>query len=747
MYKQAAPTILDNILFDSLEVELTGRLTHIENTENSTRLTLKECSLTLREFPEEFINTADRKAGDELLRKQIIVKKVIVYISSAQNLKLGYQVSVTGKAEAFKEPTNPGQFNEYQHYKSQNFDLKMYGKAIKILEKSDSVFLQTLYNVKTKYLQVYTKLLPERDAGILGAMILNEKSVLDPQTKELYQVNGISHILAISGLHITLLGLTLYKVLRKIGIPIILTSVICCISLYSYGVLTNFGVSTNRAVVMFVIFMAAGMVGRTYDMLSATALSGFVILLQSPMELFNAGFLLSFGAILGISVLYPLLKNAVTIKHKLMDDFLVCVSIQLVTTPVLLYFFYEIPTFSILINMLILPLSSLIILLAVAAGAFGLFLFPIGTFLAGGVHYTLLFYELVCKAALYLPGRTITTGRPDWLFIVLYYGILTGFVVISQKKVGRKKLLILLLLLVIFIKPFDKFLRITFMDVGQGDGIVMLTPDKTTFLIDGGSTDEKKVGKYRIMPYLKQLGIKQIDYAIVTHGDEDHISGVKELMESMKSVKSYSIKSSEEDTEFGNYVTIKNLVLPDLKETDEALFKLQELAEQKDINVIYIKKGDKIQDGEVAITCLHPAGDSKGGNSSSTVLSVTFKEFDILLTGDLEGAGEEAVTDELNNISNQTSENLKETAVDYDVLKVAHHGSKNSTYEEFLQLVKPELSIISCGRGNRYGHPHRELLDRLEEIESEILITYKEGAITLITDGLQLNVEKFHSKD
>ncbi|MBB5196537.1 competence protein ComEC [Anaerocolumna cellulosilytica] len=747
MYKQAAPTILDDFLYDSLEAELTGRLTHIETAENSTRITLIDCNLTLREFPKAFTQDIDREGVEELLRKQIEVKKVIVYISSVQSLKLGYQVSVAGKAESFKEPTNPGQFDEYQYYKSQNFSFKMYGKTIKVLKKSDSVFLQSLYYIKTKYLQTYANLLPERDAGILGAMILNEKSVLDPQTKELYQVNGISHILAISGLHITLIGLTLYKILRKIGMPTILTSVICCISLYSYGVLTNFSVSTNRAVAMFVIFMAAGVVGRTYDMLSATALSGLVILLQSPMELFNAGFLLSFGAIMGISLVYPILKKAISVQHKLMDSFLICVSIQLVTTPTLLYFFYEIPTYSILINMLILPLSSFIILLAVTAGTFGLFLFPIGTFLAGGVHYTLVFYEFVCKTALYLPGRTITTGRPDGLFIILYYGILITFVAINQKKVYRKKLFVLLLLCVILIKPYDKSLRITFLDVGQGDGIVMVTPNKTTFLIDGGSSDEKKVGKYRIIPYFKQLGIKQIDYAIVTHGDSDHISGVKELMESMKSEHSYSVKGSEENTEYVNYITIQNLVLPDLKEMDEAMFKLQELAEQKGINVLYITKGDKIQDGEVAITCLHPTDVSNGGNSSSIVLSITFKEFDLLLTGDLEGEGEKAVTSELSDILSQTSIYLEEAAVDYDVLKVAHHGSKNSTHKEFLQLVKPELSIISCGRGNRYGHPHDALLKRLEAIESEILITYREGAITIITDGLYLKVKTFLSKD
>jgi competence protein ComEC len=271
-------------------------------------------------------------------------------------------------------------------------------------------------------------------------------------------------------------------------------------------------------------------------------------------------------------------------------------------------------------------------------------------------------------------------------------------------------------------------LRVTLPDMGQGEAIIISTEEGSTILIDGGSLSKKKCGKYLLEPYLLYTGTDRIDYAIVTHPDEDHISGLMELLS-------------------GHRIDIKNLVLPDVfskagltaeeskkmgkKNYDE----LKELAHKAGTRVLFIDEGDTITEGELKITCLFPA---KGlhyvsANAYSTVLSLTYGEFDMLLTGDITSQGEDYIL----------RRNLSSQKEGYDILKVAHHGSKYSSKEDFLDIVKPEIALISCGKNNRYGHPHGEVLERLDDIGSEVLITYESGAITIKTDGKRMRVEEF----
>jgi competence protein ComEC len=317
-----------------------------------------------------------------------------------------------------------------------------------------------------------------------------------------------------------------------------------------------------------------------------------------------------------------------------------------------------------------------------------------------------------------MPANLLTVGRPDIIRIVLYYLLILIFIYGVNRYKKRSFLLILLFAVGILIFPKQgEGLTVTMLDVGQGEAIYMETGEGLNFLIDGGSIDVNGVGIYRIRPFLLSKGINHIDYAIVTHGDTDHTSGLMELMEDGK-------------------IKIVNLILPkidssnnrwdreDITINDQDEFKdLKELAAKCKVNLMYIKAGDYIREGKLDITCLHPLEGYmySSRNAYSTVLSVKYGDFDMLLTGDLEAEGERNIT--------------KMPLSQYDVLKVAHHGSKNSTSQEFLKIIKPRLSLISCGKDNRYGHPHEELLERLDDIGSELVITYESGAITIKTDG------------
>ena len=253
-------------------------------------------------------------------------------------------------------------------------------------------------------------------------------------------------------------------------------------------------------------------------------------------------------------------------------------------------------------------------------------------------------------------------------------------------------------------------------DVGQGDSIFVRTPQNTTYLFDGGSSDVKNVGKYRIVPFLKASGVRTLDYIVVSHMDSDHINGIVEML-------------SDADC---FYINIKNIVLPKIKEKDQVYIGLEETIKNKGIHIIYVSAGDEFGDESVIMKCLHPSQTFAytSQNGYSTTVSLNYKNFDMLFTGDLETDGEDAMMDE---------KMLK----DYDVLKVAHHGSMYSSQQTFLDIIKPEIAIISCGIKNGYGHPHPELINRLRSHNSQIYITTECGEITLKTDGFRIGVERF----
>ncbi len=715
--EQLKPTSFDSNFDEKIETTLWGELITIEDKGEYQRLTLKEVKINNRNHNPTFIRS-----------------KVLVYNSNIIQYKLGNILKASGTLQKFQIATNPGQFNEYEYYRNKNFDYKMNAKEVTIENSEYNIFYDRIYRLKLKFQSVYNSILDKKQSGILSAMILGDTNSLDEEVNELYKQNGISHIIAISGLHVSLLGLTLFNLLRRLRIPMLPSTIASVFLLYAYGILTGFSVSTNRSIVMLVIYMISLLVGRTYDLLSGTALSAILILLQNPMEIFNAGFLLSFGAIVAVGGIFPILKKLIPIQNTILHSFLMCIAIQFVTTPILLYYFYEIPTFSVFINLIIIPLSSLVILLAVIAVLLGSIYLPLGVFFIGGAHFLLIFFEGMCKLALHLPFRQLLIGRPDTITLVAYFMVLAIFLLLNQREVKKLSLIVLLFTCVIFLKPVTAEMEITFLEVGQGDGIVLNLPDNTTFLIDGGSTNISKIGRYRIDSFLRFKGINVIDYAIVTHTDKDHISGLLELMEAMKD---WDSEEKDNKNYMNSQILIRNLVLPSTSLKDEAYNYLVTLAAKKGIPCLYIQKGDVFELEDLIITCLHPTEKykPKTKNDYSTVLSLTYKDFDLLLTGDLEEKGEELVNAELKNRGG--------LAKNYDILKVAHHGSKYSTMAEFLEIVSPGISIISCGKENSYGHPHKELLDRLKDCGSEYYITYETGAITILTNGEEMQLREY----
>lgn len=621
----------------------------------------------------------------------------IVYYDKYFNT--GDTIEASGLAKNFDEVMNPGEFNTKQYYNSLKICYRMYPEEIILVKQNHNPIYSMADKVRNKLSDTLYKLTDEKSASVFAAMLLGEKDDLDSEISDLFSSCGIGHILAISGLHISLIGMGFYKILRKTGLGYISGMIIAGSMIIFYGIITGNGVSTIRAIIMFLVSVYANVIGRTYDLISATALAATVMLMDSPLLIYNSGFILSFTAIIGIGAVNPVLCKIIASDNKIIKALLSGFSIQLVTLPVIMYSYYEIPVYSVLINLIVIPLMTYVMIFALSAGVIGSFSPIIGRFCIGPGVYILKMYEWLCNLCLNLPGSLWICGRPDLWQIVMYYIVLGISLIFITYKEKLKYITGIVIAMIIIIIRLNNSFEVTFLHVGQGDGI-FIRSGKYNILVDGGSSDNKSLYDYTLEPFLMSEGVEVIHYAFVTHPDSDHMSGIRDLL----------IKDK---------IKIETLVLPSVANEDFAYTKLSELAKKHGVNVVTMHKGMKMKVGDAWFTCLHPEYECiiAERNDYSTVLLIEYEDFQMLLTGDISSAQED-------DIANKIFEPLN-----IDVLKAAHHGSGSSNSLKFLQKFNPDTVVISCGKDNEYGHPAKEALERMATVGANIRCIYEEGAI------------------
>lgn len=668
------------------------------------------------------------------------IKGVLCYMEDTREPKLGSLVKIQGKFKEFAKATNYGEFDARSYYEILGMQIRLQSGVIMEESAEYEILREKLWELK-RYLLSLSEVCFGEDAHIMKAMLLGEKSGLDEDTKLLYQLNGVIHILSISGLHISIIGMGLYKLLIKLRIPKIASVIISISLMYCYGVMCGMSVSALRAIVMFGFNIAAGVFGRTYDMLTAMAIVGISIIVGQPLYLYHSGFLFSFGAIISIGLFYPRVEENLLGDTKLEKIMSTSLSISIVTLPVYLCYYFEYPLYSIFLNLIIIPGTTLIVtdgLICLMTAAFYL---PLGKYLAFPVHLMFRFYELCCNAALHLPESRSILGKPENWQVVVFVLIISLVILVNKKMTKLQFWQWVLAAILCITMRFQSGLTITALDVGQGDGIFISDANSRCYLIDGGSSSKKDVGTYQILPFLKAKGIDRLDAVFVTHMDSDHYNGIQALIDDMAQ----------------GGIKIKNLIMPELgeKSRSEAYHELVDAAQETGIKVVYINKGESLQHGKLKLTCLHPeeGEESEDTNAMSTVLYLEYEAFSALFTGDLEKEGEKAVTEYISgNIEKEAKGYLTENGLKYTrikdinnitLLKVAHHGSKNSTLQSFLDLVSPRIALISAGRDNSYGHPHAETLERLENVGSRIYRTDEGGAITVTYRDGRVSVECF----
>lgn len=697
-------------------VTVTGRVYKKERAASADREILY---LRLIEF-EDNLHQADTEGKAE---KQ----NIICYLKANQILpEMGSIVKVKGKLKCFEKPSNPGQFDAESYYHTLKISLQLNQTEIQGKSQNFNDMLEKLYQIRVYFSDILDSLLPKQDASVMKMMLLGEKKAADKEIKELYQRNGMAHVLAISGLHISLLGMSLFRVLRKTGLPIWIAAGVPAFLMVMYGIMTGFSVSALRAVCMFMIHMTAKLFGRTYDLITAAFLSAVLIVINQPLYLWDSSFLFSFGCIFAIGFLVPALttekKKERPVKQpgKVLTAFLSGGAITMAGLPLQLYFFYQTPLYATFLNLLVIPLMSLLLPAGILLCVLGRWK-GIGSILAIPIAGCLSVYEKLCLIFEKLPFHTVMPGRPAGFKIFIYISALLAVVIFQKKLSLKKKWAMVMLGAVLLFLPKTGESAVTFLDVGQGDCIHIKSEAGSHYLIDGGSTTVSNVGTCRIIPFLKEQGADKIEAVFVTHPDADHCNGIKELL--------------EEGKEQG--IQVKRLYLPDVDESvrDENYNELIKSAEENGIPCDFISKGYEFREEDFQLLCLHP---EKGyanseANQYSAVLFFQTGFFKALLTGDVEGNGER----ELQKV-------LKEMRLsNITVLKAAHHGSAGSTPEEMLAVLSPVYTVISCGENNSYGHPHAELLERLDNQKTKILITYESGAVTFRTDGKRLKLEEF----
>ncbi len=680
------------------------------------------------------------------LKEQFIKEsKLLVYVKQTSKpitenekteyITIGSKIWVNGETAFFDEARNPGNFDQKEYYRKQGIHGYVWAESYQVVEKGFGGVREYLTRFRMQWKTLFVKCLGEKYGNCMSAILLGDKSELDKETKNLYQKGGIGHILAISGLHMSFIGIGLYKILRRCGMSFLYAGIFGAFFLILYTWMIGGGVSGQRALVMFVIRVGADMSGRDYDLLTSLSLAAIVIIARQPLYLFDAGFLLSFGALLGIAVVEPVLKNCTMIPSFLRGG----MAIQIVLFPLLLYYYYEIPIYAVFLNLAVIPLMSFVL----GAGILGSFVavlhFPSGKWILSICKWILSGYEFGAKSSLFLPCGRIVTGQPEkWMMVVYYLFVFGGCAAAqffkererSEKESKRKRGACIwkriirssLLLCMPFFGVMTMLghqkrgeMQVTMLDVGQGDGLYLKSPSGKKMMIDGGSTDIRAVGEYRLESFLKNQGVGKLDYIFVSHGDEDHINGIRELLL---------------DQTFG--IAIDTLVLPDERVLDSALLELAQTAEKTGTKVTVFHAGEQWSDGNMTLKCLAPLKEYQGeaGNAASMVLELDYGNFEMLFTGDAEGLGEDALV---------SGGKLK----NYDILKVAHHGSKNSTSNEFLEQTKPKEAWISSGINNRYGHPHNETIERLKNQNCIIRKTQDSGAVTVYTNGKQMRTEMF----
>lgn len=668
-------------------------------------------------------------------------KKFILYIKKSNaKLEIGDKIKFNG---TFNKPNKSRNYNgfDYELYLKTK---KIYGSFIvdnyeKINNKNshnlDILWKKFIAKVKNKIKDTVEKNLSKENAQLLLGLLIGEKEYIDKDIINSFRDASLSHILAISGAHFAYILLFLKFICKKLKRNT-LGKILTILIIIFFMQLTGNTPSVTRAGMTSILMILASLLHRKNDFWTSLCLTLLIQIVYNPYVIFDIGLILSYSGVIGIVTFYNIIKNKV--KLKLLS---VTLSANLIITPVMMYNFNTIYPYFIISNYIASILLGPIIILGFISTVLNFkFIYTIENLLL-----TILINS--SKFCANLPMPKIYVATPTLISIIVFYALL--IYIYMKKNIKKnirnntrnniknnprknvknnlnKKVIALCLIIVILTNVnvsifINNKLVINFIDVGQGDSCLIRIKDKS-ILIDGGGTADKNsnydVGKNVLLPYLLSRKITRINYIVISHFDTDHVGGLFTILKELKVEKVIICKQIETSENYENFKRLVN---------------------ENKINVIEVSKGDILNfDKELKMRILWPKEEQIRENilnNNSIVAKLEYKNFSMLFTGDIEKIAE-------NEILKEYHSNL--TELKSSILKVAHHGSKTSSTEKFLEAVNPKIAIIGVGENNKFGHPNDEVINRIENMKCKIYRTDKMGEITItITKNGRIKMQRY----
>ena len=686
--------------------------------------------------------------------------RIILYTDKDTNFSVGSIISITGKFEKPTSSRNYKGFNYKNYLKTQKIYGTIFAENTKFIKNNVS-FNTIIMNLKLNFLNKINILYDDKYSEFLNSILFGKTDELDENIKESFKNSNLSHVLAISGLHISYVVIGIEKVLIRIFNNKKKRNIIIIFFLILFSLLTGFSPSCIRSSVMYIFLILSKISERKNNFYVTIIISFLILILINPFYIYSVGMWLSYLGTLGIILFYNFLYKIFILKfkklkkyNKILSPIFVTLSAQIFVYPVMIYYFNIISTNFLISNFLIsflvgpiLILGYLSILLSYIPNPF----INIIVIVEEKIIFCILKITELCAK---IPYSNIYTITPNLIYIILYY--LTIFFLIyifKNKKIiflktimslkffkiqiyslktiminiifRKKKIFIILCIIIIIFSILEKRnLNIYFLDVGQGDCTYIKTPDGKNIIIDAGegNSDKYDYGKNVVLPYLLDRKVKKLDYIIISHCDSDHIGGIFSLIDNLK---------------------VEKIIIGIQGEISKQFIELIDISNKKNIDIILVKAGDILEIEEnLQIKILWPDNENiiteNVLNNNSLVFKFIYKEFSILFTGDIEESAEK-------EILNKYKENSE--LLNSNIIKIAHHGSKTSSSLEFIKTVNPQIALIGVGKDNNFGHPNIEIIERLKNNKIIIFRTDRNGEISIYKNEKLHVSSMFNYKD
>lgn len=691
--------------------------------------------------------------------------KLIMYITENFNFLPGDIVYVKGEFSIADSKRNYGGF-DYNKYLKQSkiFGIIQAEECRKITEQEDLyVFLE---NIRHKFLIKIENLYNNQNAGFLKSLLFGKTHDLTKEIKDSFRDSSLSHVLAISGMHVTYVVIGIKFILNKIVKSKKIKNNLLIFFIIFFSFITGNSVSGIRACIMGVMVILANNFERKNNFYFSLIYSFFIIILFNPYNIYNIGLWLSYMGTLGIVCFSSFFKRYIykkfnfkkktniiiqKIREYIIENLVVTFSAQILIFPIMMYVFNTISVSFFISNIFVSFFMGPLLILGYVSALLSFINFP---FLKLTVYVTKFLIFIVLKISEIcskLPFSKIYVTTPSIVTIFVYYVIVFGLIYFSFKKrfyflkiiisknflkrelrkiidkiLFLKKYIFVLFIifsLIMFqikLNSYSMF-QINFIDVGQGDCTYIKTFLGKNIIIDGGegNTEKYDYGENVVLPYLLDRRVKKIDYLIISHADSDHIGGLFAIIENIK---------------------IDKILIGIQPQISEQYVELLEISKNKNIKIVELKAGDRLKlEKEIYLEVLWPKENDfielNTLNNNSLVFKISYKKFSILFTGDIEEFAEKEILKLFENNKNFFYATI---------LKVAHHGSKTSTCLEFLNCVNPKIALIGVGKNNNFGHPSKSTINRLNNNNVQIYRTDDNGEINIIFTKNRITVNTMY---